>query len=105
MEVLTREQYNRVKRKENKPIKAPPKPIQEAAPPTPIQDTKQLERLANTQIEATLALTDVAAKTLDDSKLEEVLYLLAQTKPKPNTRLTINRDTNGLIESIDVKTI
>ena len=91
-----------------------PKPVKKvkqapAAPKViPKVDTKVQEKMMDVQIAATKALTDAASAAMDSSRMEEILRLLAQPatqQPEVNKRLVINRDRNGLIETIDIDVI
>ena len=82
-----------------------PKP---APVPTPATPPPNDNLLIKTQIEATLALTEVAAGVIDNKQLTEVIKLLSQpspVQPVQSKRLTVNRDANGLIKSIDIEEI
>ena len=91
--------------------KTPTKPKVEKKTPAPVApkvDTKVQEQMLKVQTEATLAMTEVAAQAINNPQLEQLIQLLSQPKPEQlqqNKRLTVNRGSNGLIESIDIKAI
>jgi len=93
----------RVENETKKPkIVSPPKPK-----PVVVPDQRD-DRLVKTQMEATLALTEVAANAMNNPQLTQLLSLLSQqnqTEPNRSKRLVINRDQNGLIESIDIEEV
>ena len=82
------------------PKPAAPKQVQPVQP--------KVDVAAKAQMEATLAMTEIAAQAINNPQLTQILSMLSQPKqevPQSNKRLLINRDANGLIKSIDIQNI
>ena len=83
----------------------PNKVSKKVKPPTVV--VKPDTTVINAQIEATKAMTNASIAAINNPKLDKILELLLKPKKnsKANKRLTINRDKNLLITSIDIKEI
>lgn len=96
-----RETYQKKEAKQQGAVKAP-------SPVIKIEGNKIQEGLAKAQIEATMALTAIAAQAIDNPQLTQLITMLSQPRQEAassNKRMIVNRDNNGLIQSIDIKEI
>lgn len=84
------------------PVKAP---VSTSKPSSNVDTT-----LVKEQIKATLAAATATEKAVNNPKLDKIIELLVQQvnnvppiqQTNPNKKLIINRDSTGLIESIDI---
>lgn len=87
-------------------IGSKPKKKKMETPVPTVKPTPKVDVAAKAQVEATLALTEIAAEAINNPQLTQLINQLAQPKPdtpRTNKRLTINRDSNGLITSVDIE--